>query len=76
MLNSKRIFDTFAALALGIIVLPITLGIVLAIKVTSPGPVLFRQKRLGLNGKVFLICLLYTSPSPRDQRGSRMPSSA
>ena len=26
--------------------------------------------------KDILICLLYTSPSPRDQRGSRMPSSA
>ena len=25
---------------------------------------------------VNLACLLYTSPSPRDQRGSRMPSSA
>ena len=25
---------------------------------------------------VVLSCLLYTSPSPRDQRGSRMPSSA
>ena len=25
---------------------------------------------------VMSICLLYTSPSPRDQRGSRMPSSA
>ena len=25
---------------------------------------------------LFIICLLYTSPSPRDQRGSRMPSSA
>ena len=24
----------------------------------------------------FTDCLLYTSPSPRDQRGSRMPSSA
>ena len=23
-----------------------------------------------------IVCLLYTSPSPRDQRGSRMPSSA
>ena len=23
-----------------------------------------------------IYCLLYTSPSPRDQRGSRMPSSA
>ena len=26
--------------------------------------------------QVLLTCLLYTSPSPRDQRGSRMPSSA
>ena len=25
---------------------------------------------------VAMACLLYTSPSPRDQRGSRMPSSA
>ena len=24
----------------------------------------------------YIVCLLYTSPSPRDQRGSRMPSSA
>ena len=29
----------------------------------------------GVKG-AFLNCLLYTSPSPRDQRGSRMPSSA
>ena len=27
-------------------------------------------------GQRGMICLLYTSPSPRDQRGSRMPSSA
>ena len=29
-----------------------------------------------LIGRNFGNCLLYTSPSPRDQRGSRMPSSA
>ena len=31
-----------------------------------------------LTSKVAVVknCLLYTSPSPRDQRGSRMPSSA
>ena len=29
----------------------------------------------GMTGDVG-VCLLYTSPSPRDQRGSRMPSSA
>ena len=27
-------------------------------------------------GWIYMVCLLYTSPSPRDQRGSRMPSSA
>ena len=27
-------------------------------------------------GVLMIDCLLYTSPSPRDQRGSRMPSSA
>ena len=40
-------------------------------------------KALGLTGDEktadlvkLMACLLYTSPSPRDQRGSRMPSSA
>ena len=30
----------------------------------------------GLASRIPDTCLLYTSPSPRDQRGSRMPSSA
>ena len=29
-----------------------------------------------LSSDILRYCLLYTSPSPRDQRGSRMPSSA
>ena len=33
------------------------------------------EKRNWLSRKK-IDCLLYTSPSPRDQRGSRMPSSA
>ena len=36
---------------------------------STPHPSLSRQD-------LYNICLLYTSPSPRDQRGSRMPSSA
>ena len=31
---------------------------------------------LGMLPSASIGCLLYTSPSPRDQRGSRMPSSA
>ena len=36
----------------------------------------FAAKQNGLVNDKVDICLLYTSPSPRDQRGSRMPSSA
>ena len=34
-----------------------------------------KRKQVGLQA-VFKDCLLYTSPSPRDKRQSRMPSSA
>ena len=37
------------------------------------GPALGQR---GVNIMEFCNCLLYTSPSPRDQRGTRMPSSA
>ena len=33
-------------------------------------------KLTGSDAEKYEFCLLYTSPSPRDQRGSRMPSSA
>ena len=37
----------------------------------------YLNQRYGLDQpKLVQYCLLYTSPSPRDQRGSRMPSSA
>ena len=36
----------------------------------------FIEERLDTKFKENEICLLYTSPSPRDQRGSRMPACA
>ena len=39
------------------------------------GALLARLSR-DYEGRGINLCLLYTSPSPRDQRGSRMPSSA
>ncbi len=50
---AKRVFDvTFSILAL-ILVSPLMLLIALAVKLTSPGPVLFKQRRVGLNGQEF-----------------------
>ena len=42
----------------------------------TPGRHRHSQKQAGALRDVASPCLLYTSPSPRDQRGSRMPSSA
>lgn len=49
----KRVFDIVCSL-IGIIVFsPIMLAIALIIKLTSPGPSIFRQERVGLNKKTF-----------------------
>ena len=41
-----------------------------------PGLVQNVKSVVGQENRVLDTCLLYTSPSPRDQRGTRMPSSA
>lgn len=49
----KRIFDIIGALAGMIIASPLLLLTAAAIKLDSPGPVIFRQKRLGKGGREF-----------------------
>lgn len=49
----KRALDIFLATILIIIFSPLFLIIALAIKIDSPGPVIYRNKRIGYKGKVF-----------------------
>ena len=50
---SKRAFDiAFAGLAIAVSS-PLMLAIAIGIKLTSRGPIFFRQERVGLNGRVF-----------------------
>lgn len=51
----KRVFDlVFATLAL-VAIIPIMIVVAVAIKLDSPGPVIFRQERVGQHGKRFRI---------------------
>jgi lipopolysaccharide/colanic/teichoic acid biosynthesis glycosyltransferase len=51
----KRLFDLAGAL-LGLVLLaPLLVGIALWIRLDSPGPALFRQERVGRNGRPFRI---------------------
>ena len=51
----KRIIDTVLSLIVVIVLSPLLLIISLIIKISSPGPILFKQQRLGLHGKEFTI---------------------
>lgn len=49
----KRLMDIFVSLLILIFSLPITILTAIAIKIDSEGPILFKQERLGQNGKPF-----------------------
>jgi len=51
----KRLFDITMSLFLLLLSAPVMAAAALFIKTTSPGPVLFRQRRSGLNGRVFTL---------------------
>ena len=51
-------------------------GILAALALPSYGNYVRDARRADGHLALLQDCLLYTSPSPRDQRGSRMPSSA
>lgn len=50
---AKRLFDFIAALLITIVVSPIMLVVALLVKLTSPGPVFYKQKRVTENGRIF-----------------------
>lgn len=50
---AKRLFDLLASAGGLLVLFPLFLGTAIAIKVSSPGPVFYRQLRVGLDGRPF-----------------------
>lgn len=51
----KRAFDAAVSLLLLVILSPLFLVLSIAIKLSSPGPIFFRQERIGLNKRTFVM---------------------
>jgi exopolysaccharide biosynthesis polyprenyl glycosylphosphotransferase len=49
----KHAFDRIASTLLLLVLSPVLVGTALGVKLSSPGPVLFRQRRVGRDGQVF-----------------------
>jgi sugar transferase (PEP-CTERM system associated) len=56
----KRVFDVSLSLVGVVVSLPVMALVALAVKATSPGPVLYRQERVGLNGHIFTVLKVRT----------------
>jgi sugar transferase (PEP-CTERM system associated) len=52
---AKRALDVGASLALLIFALPLMVAAAVAIRLEGPGPMLYRQERVGRNGKTFVL---------------------
>lgn len=72
--NLKRVFDFTVTSTALVVLAPIAAACALAVRFSSPGPVLFGQKRLGLHGVSFNLLkfrsMLHNAPDLRNPDGS------
>ena len=66
----KRAIDTVLSAVALVILSPVLLLTALAIRITSPGPALFKQQRLGLHGKEFTIYKFRSMTDGAEHTGS------
>jgi sugar transferase (PEP-CTERM system associated) len=72
----KRAFDVVVALMLLALTLPITLVTMLLVKIESPGPILYRQKRVGRRGKTFNVLKFRSMRNDAERNGPQYAASS
>jgi exopolysaccharide biosynthesis polyprenyl glycosylphosphotransferase len=68
----KHVIDRVGAVAFAIVLSPVLLALAIAVKLSSPGPVIFRQLRVGRDGREFEILKFRSMTEP--EAGSRSPT--
>lgn len=70
----KRLLDIIAGIIILIFLLPIMLFIALLIKIDSKGPIIFKQQRIGKEGKNFIIYKFRTMVENAEKMGTGLDS--
>ena len=71
---AKRLFDIFFSVIAIILLIPVYIFLTIAVKISSPGPILFFQERIGLNGKPFKIIKFRTMYVDAEKTGPQLSS--
>jgi exopolysaccharide biosynthesis polyprenyl glycosylphosphotransferase len=67
-LFAKRLFDVVVSTLILVVASPVLLAVAMAVRLSTPGPVLFKQERVGINGKPFLMLKFRTMVSDAEAR--------
>ena len=68
----KKTFDFLVALILFVLVSPVFIAIAIAVKVTSKGEIIFKQKRVGKYGKEFYVLKFRTMITDAEKLGKQI----
>jgi exopolysaccharide biosynthesis polyprenyl glycosylphosphotransferase len=68
----KGLFDRVVALAALVVFAPVLVVVGIAVRATTPGPALYRQERVGLDGRRFTIVKLRTMVADADARRAEL----
>ncbi len=71
-LVGKRIFDVVVSAGALLLLAPVALAIAIAIKLDSRGPVLFRQRRIGVRGREFWLYKFRSMCSDAEERQAEL----
>jgi Undecaprenyl-phosphate glucose phosphotransferase len=71
-LIAKRGFDMLAAAVALVLAAPVMLVVAVLVKLGSPGPVFFRQERMGMDGRTFRIIKFRTMRANAEASGAQM----
>ncbi len=75
-LTVKRGVDALTASLVVVVLGPLMLAIALAVRISSPGPALFRQRRIGQGGREFVLYKFRTMVDAPDAPEFELPSGA
>ena len=67
-LRFRRLLDLISSLVVGAVLLPFLLIVALMIRLDSPGPALFRQRRMGYRGQPFMVMKFRTMAHGRTEQ--------
>jgi exopolysaccharide biosynthesis polyprenyl glycosylphosphotransferase len=70
----KRIMDICVSILCLLLLAPLYIGLMIAVKLSSPGPIFFKQERLGFHGRPFNIIKFRTMYIDAEKEGPQLSS--